>query len=109
MVSSDPCGMARARSAGGGAAGSVARVSVSRGEASGSWPARAGPGIFTRVERRRSEHKGMWIRNRKERTGGAAAGRAGSFNSEEQRSSRFRSYGPPLREERLFEGSRHRD
>ena len=32
--------------------------------------------------------------------GKAAAGRAGSFNPEEQRSSRFRSYGPPLREER---------
>ena len=32
-------------------------------------------------------------------TGRTAAGRAGSFNPEEQRSSRFRSYGPPLREE----------
>jgi hypothetical protein len=44
----------------------------------------------------------MWpvTRNQKERTGRAAAGRAGSFNPEEQRSSRFRSYGPPPREER---------
>ena len=36
------CSERRARSAGGEAAGSVARVSVSRGEASGPWPARAG-------------------------------------------------------------------
>ncbi len=106
-------------------------MSVSRGEASGSWPARAG--ISTRVEIRHTWNAqrqsgagarrsikgppdtntqiarpgtsrgrvGMWTRNRKERTGRAAAGRAGSFNPEEQRSARFRSYGPPLREERF--------
>ena len=64
-VSSDPCGMAR--SACGGAAGSVARVSVSRGEASGSRPARAGfprGSIDTRGTRKgnrlqgRAEYKG---------------------------------------------------
>jgi hypothetical protein len=40
---------------------------------------------------------GMWTTDREDITGRAAAGRAGSFNPEEQRSSRFRSYGPPLR------------
>ena len=44
---------------------------------------------------------GMWTTDRKDMTGRTAVGRAGSFNPEEQRSSRFRSYGPPLREERL--------
>ena len=120
----------RARSAGGGAAGSVARMSVTRGEASGRRPARAG--TSTRFETRirwtaqgcscsgetpfiggrRRKHENPVpeqagnVRDvdsgQEERTGGrTAAGRAGSFNPEEQRSSRFRSYGPPLREERL--------
>ncbi len=60
-VSSDPCGMAR--SAGGGAAGCVARVSVSRGEASGSRPARAG--ISARVEiDTRVNAQGNWLQGR---------------------------------------------
>jgi hypothetical protein len=45
----------------------------------------------------------MWTTDREDITvtGWVAAGRPGSFNQEEQRSSRFLSYGPPLREERL--------
>jgi hypothetical protein len=43
----------------------------------------------------------MWTTDREDITGRAAAGRAGSLNPKKQRSSRFRSYGPPLREERL--------
>jgi hypothetical protein len=44
---------------------------------------------------------GMWTTDREDITGRAAAGRAGPFYPEEQCSSLFRSYGPPLREERL--------
>ncbi len=45
----------------------------------------------------------MWTTDWEDIAGRAAAGpgRVGSFNPEEQPSSRFRSYGPPLREERL--------
>ena len=118
-----------ARSACGEAAGSVARMSVTRGDAYGLGPTRAGiprgskhdPGDYANgctflaapgyITRNADEHEkpvsdqagnvGMLTRDREDITGRAAAGRAGSFNPEEQRSSRFLSYGPPLREERL--------
>jgi hypothetical protein len=64
-VSNDPCQCGMVRSAGGGAAGSVARMSVSRGEASGSWPARAG--ISTRVEIRHT-----WNRDAQRQLGAGA-------------------------------------
>jgi hypothetical protein len=53
-------------------------------------PSRIKPGMW-----------GMWTTDRSDSTGRAAVGRAGSINPEEQRSSRFRSYGPPQREERF--------
>jgi hypothetical protein len=57
----------KARNACGGAAGSVARVSVSRGEASGSWPARArAPGYFLECREMdaRGMRKGKWLPGR---------------------------------------------
>jgi hypothetical protein len=48
-----------------------------------------------------TECVGTWTVYRKEMTGRASAWRANLFNLEEQRSSLFRSYGPPLREEQL--------
>ena len=49
----------------------------------------------------RPGEKGTRTRTGRTETGRTAVGRAGSFNPEEPRSSRFRSYGPSLREERL--------
>ena len=49
----------------------------------------------------RPGEKGTRTRTGRTDTGRTAVGRAGSFNPEEPRSSRFRSYGPSLREERL--------
>ena len=49
----------------------------------------------------RPGERGTRTRTGRTETGRTAVGRAGSFNPEEPRSSRFRSYGPSLREERL--------